>query len=61
MMQGVVTLIMLLWYLIGRTMTQRGVILGMIEVREEMKMTAGKEVTTRKENETRRAGEGMCL
>jgi len=40
-------------------MTQGGVIVGRMEVREEMKMTAaGIEVMTRKENETRTAGEG---
>jgi hypothetical protein len=61
MMQGVVTLIMLLWYLIGRTMTQGGLVIGRMEVREEMKTTAGKEVMTGKENETRTTGEGMCL
>jgi hypothetical protein len=58
----VVTVIMLLWYLIGRRMTQGGVIIGLVEVREEVKMTtAGKEAITRKENETETTGEGMCL
>jgi len=61
MMQDVVTVITLLWYLTGRTTTQRGVVIGQMEVREEMKMTtAGKEVMTKKENKTRTTGEGMC-
>jgi hypothetical protein len=49
MIQDVVTVITLLWYLIGRIMTQRGMLIGRMKVREEMKMTtAVKEVITRK-------------
>jgi predicted double-glycine peptidase len=61
MMQDVVTVITLLWYLTGRMMTQRGVVISQMEVREEMKMVTGvREVMTRKENRTRTSGEGMC-
>jgi len=57
-MQDMVTLITLLWYLIGMT-TQGGIINGWMKV---MMMTAtGEEVITRKENKTRTIGEGMCL
>jgi hypothetical protein len=46
--------IALLWYLIGRRIRQGAVVIGRMEIREEVKTTtAGTVVLTRKENKTR--------